>query len=637
MKAGVLDNPDFPGGSTLVASAAPSPRVPVPQVMMRSIWLLIAAQIVYLFGLMSQGWFLQSELSNLSDASRQSLTWHYLSESLGGHFAPIGRLEYWFIAHIAPLNYSLTIGLRVAYQAVATYLLYRLLVELVGPRWINVVVTGLYCVSPLLIPGSVWLTSGIVLLPAQILSLLCLLSFVRFVRRNSTAYALRASIYLVASVLTSTASAVLPLLLPIIAFGLLHGGGVRERVVQMLRQWRGWAILATPMIAYFIYMMATGFGGSSTSTLSLSDGWRLVRQEWLRAVGPALIGGPWQWYHDENAFLGFSAPPEAIVVAGQVAVILMILLGWREVGAAVVAAWALPLVAASAGILLVGFGRLDEYGALIPITPRYSFTVAVPLAMAVVLSFARARGAPDARQDRPSHSDRRDDTERQRPAFISVSVCAVVLSSLVSSLSFVHRQSESPAKSYVHNLSTDARLLGPSVNIYDTAVPQTIISSVEPNHYVSTILDLAGVHANFNDPTTVPLVADDQGRLRPSGFLLAAGGVEGPQPNCGHYLSGVGSWRIPLQSQPPAGEWFLQLALYQNHSSTLSIKVEITAGTPVEPVGGPVVFIPTTLAVVSRRLPWSNPTALLVSSSDPEASVCLSSIKIGLPVAQKVR
>src|SRR5205807_4796015 len=122
-----------------------------------------------LFWVMNRGWYLQSELSNLADARGKALTWSYLSQSIGGHFGPIGRFDYWLMSRYAPLNYPLTAAVRVAFQAVTTVLLYRPLVLVAGRRWRNMTIIALYAFSPLLLPGLVWLSSGIGLAQAQAL------------------------------------------------------------------------------------------------------------------------------------------------------------------------------------------------------------------------------------------------------------------------------------------------------------------------------------------------------------------------------------------------------------------------------------------------------------------------------------
>src|SRR4051794_35030226 len=141
---------------------------------------IILAQAVWLGTVMLKGWYSGPDLANLGAATGQSLSGDYLTQSLGGHFGAAIRVLYWMLERGAPLSWGLTVVLRLLLQAAATYLLWRLIEELVGRRpWIPLLVAG-YAFSPLLVPATAVLSSGLGLQIGQVCSLAALRFHVRY-------------------------------------------------------------------------------------------------------------------------------------------------------------------------------------------------------------------------------------------------------------------------------------------------------------------------------------------------------------------------------------------------------------------------------------------------------------------------
>src|SRR6185503_13583838 len=100
------------------------------------------------------------------------------------------------------------------------------------------------------------------------------------------------------------------------------------------------------------------------------------------------------WFADDHTYVAFYAPGDATILLGQLAFVLLLFLGWYYTGWRTLLAWSLPIVAGLIGIILVAAARYGEAGLLIPITPRYSYVIAAPLAMAVCLSLSLIDGSP---------------------------------------------------------------------------------------------------------------------------------------------------------------------------------------------------------------------------------------------------
>ena len=95
---------------------------------------IVAGQALVYGSLAWRGYFYVDDLDNMAAAARTGLSWDYLTLPLNDHFTPGLRLGYWLLAHLAPYQHGLSVLVRVAVQAVATVLLYRLLLLLFRPR-----------------------------------------------------------------------------------------------------------------------------------------------------------------------------------------------------------------------------------------------------------------------------------------------------------------------------------------------------------------------------------------------------------------------------------------------------------------------------------------------------------------------
>jgi len=73
---------------------------------------IIVLQACWLAGLMASGWYYQADFANLAAATGRPLSWAYLSHAQGGHLDVIGRVVFWVLNRVDPLNHSLTIAAR---------------------------------------------------------------------------------------------------------------------------------------------------------------------------------------------------------------------------------------------------------------------------------------------------------------------------------------------------------------------------------------------------------------------------------------------------------------------------------------------------------------------------------------------
>ena len=607
---------------TAVESAAP-PAPPVLTVRFDRTRLaltgIVAAQAVWLWVLIGRGWYLQADFSNLAEGVGRPLTWSYLSDPLGGHFGPVARLLYWLLDRMGALDYTLTVAMRVALQAISTLLLYRVMTRVTGRTPVNLVVVGLYAVSPLLLPGLAWLSSGLGLVLGQVLALWAIDTHLRNEASPRSVRALLAGLLLGLAVFAADEWVVVALLLPILSAGCIYTGTVRSRLRQFVRRWHLWLLTLLPLAGTTAWILSAG-DKTGAHGLGFGNGYRLVRDEWLKAVGPSLIGGHWRWFAPSQTYLPFYAPSDATVLLGQLAFAVLLIIGLARTGLRALVGWSLPAVVILANMVLVGTGRYETYGRLLAITPRYSFVVAAPLAIGIAVSLS------------PVMTDRVHSLpERPQRTIAAVVVAALLASSIYSGLRFSHYWAQNPAQRYVNSLLASARSAGGHVNVYDTALPANIVSGVEPRHNVSDVLQLGGVDATYEDPRSEPLVVAADGHLAKAAFVPASIGLGKLKVNCGTYVHGSGIWTIPLSKAVATAPWYLRFELYQNAPSTISVDLVDAAGRISHPVRGSTVVIGSTLAAVNLRLPVFSPVTVRVQSKSPRTSLCLVRTMIGAP------
>jgi hypothetical protein len=580
----------------------------------------------------ARGWYLQADFANLLDAHRASLSWHYLSSPLGGHFGPVGRLMYWLLDRLAPMSYDATVAVRLLMQALATALLYRVVLRISGRSTLALILTALFSVNPLLIVSLAWLSSGLTLPLAEILILLAIELHLRRGHVGSIRDALVAGALLAVAVLANDGAAVATLILPILSFGCLLDGSFVDRCRQAVRDWAGWLALALP-VAISIGLALSFADDAGAQALTFSDAWHLINYDWTHALAPTLIGGPWRWYAGTSVYLPFTAPSDAVVVIGQVVAALVLVVAVQRFGWRVLNAVAVVGAVAIAEILFAGIGRYATYSNLIAITPRYSDFV--PLAMAIGIAAVTAQTPETSAHELPAAVTRLPSStaarlETERSVLVGCLVGVLVISNMLSVARFADIWSTNPGRNYVGNLVRSARAVGPSVNVYDTPVRGDVLSGLEPEHYVSDLLALENVPANVDSPISDPLIVKPNGQLVHAAFV-SAGNAKGPtKPQCGTYLSGAGTWKLTFDKPVNPGEWFLRLELYQAQPSVISIQVVNRDGTASAPVTGARISL-TKLEELNLRMPVVAPVAVRITTMSASTSLCLTRVSVGAP------
>ncbi|MSW71385.1 MAG: hypothetical protein F2829_15150 [Actinobacteria bacterium] len=589
--------------------------------------LVVIGQAVWLGFVMLRGWYSAADLPNIAFATGRDLDWDYLSSTLGGHFGAAQRLVYWLLNRGAPLEWWVTVLVRLICQGVTTVLLWRLFRALVGPRpWLWIVLVC-YASSAYLVPGTAALNSGLGLAISQMCLVGTLLAHVRYTRGRRLVDA--AVVAFLVLVMLSFAQGSLPTLvfLPVLSLFFLREGTPRQRVTGELSMWRGWLVLALAL-GVFAALYLVGDYNSPSSEFTAADAFWLAGQAWIMILGPALVGGPWSFYALPNQWSAYANPPLALVVLGQVALVGLIALSVRRSGRIALVAWAIPMWTAVTSLVLVGTGRWFFLGDVIPSALRYSHFVPVSLALGIVLAFGSGtRAGRTGRRSFGAWSD-----PRRRRVVAAVATGLLVVTSLFSTWRFADVFWKNPAQEYAAALLRDVDERGSSVQVYDTLLPESVVPYVS-QMYVSDLLALGGASAEFGGQSDNRLTVDGSGKLVPAKFFDTADFTTKRKKGCGIHVNGEGTTRIPLSRVVDNREWFLQLELYQprDNSVTMSVldeddrELAISGDGATLDMRGP-------LVVLHRRIESGRPAVITLEASDPQTNFCLVHTFVGVPV-----
>jgi hypothetical protein len=605
---------------------------------------IVIVQAIWLGALMSRGWYYQADFSNLAQATGRPLSWSYLTMSQGGHFALPDRFTFWVLNRTMTLNYPATIAVRLVVQAVATVLLARLLTLVVGRRVGVLVVLTLYALSPLMVQGTLWLTSSIGLLGSQVFLLIGLISHVRYAITRQLRWALATAAAMIVAVLVSEQAAVTILILPLLSVGFLHDGTVLQRVRSTIGCWREWVLIAAPMLAIVGYFF---FGSadydSAAHRVSVGDAWALIRSTWASAIAPSLTGAQTHWFNTPNSYFGFAFPSLTVRIASLVAVAIAVAIGVRRIGPRALLAWSAPAIVPAVGIVIVAVGRFDAYGMIIAHRMEYAFFTAVPATIAVCLSFwfsgsedIRSRLLADSHDaDSPAQEQHRRARRRGHSLLPAIGVAvavAVAAGSIASGVAYTRQWANNPARSYVDNLTASARLGSATVTLFDTPINPVIVPVLEPARHISDLTPLAGIHARFDQGSPAPKLVSANGRIVPAVFLESAHvAITGNNKLCNNLISKVVDRTEVLTSRPHRNEWFLRLSYFQQHPSVIYVSLIDTTGKEVDPVGGARVVLVPTLGATYLRFPTASPVSVRIRSTSASTNLCLAGAQVGFP------
>ncbi|MET0133694.1 MAG: hypothetical protein ABW215_08880 [Kibdelosporangium sp.] len=431
----------------------------------------------------------------------------YLFQDYNGHVAPGMFVLAWLVTALAPLNYAVTVLPVLAMQAVASILLWRLLVRIFGPRWALLLPFAVYAFCPLVLYPTLWWAYAIELIPL-------LLAMFGAINTHVTYLRTRAAKHLVGTLLWTVAGMAFyekAVLFPAVLFGITLLLG--ERV-----PWRVWlahgALLAGYAVLYISLITSRVKDGLPSAEAIVEFAGRAVVDTFL----PGLFGGPWTGPGPGTSGT-ILTPPLWLRLAVVLLAAIVIGGALRRARKRALLAWLLLAAYMAVDLALVIVTRLPEIGPLIGTDPRY-VADAVPLA-ALCATFAYLEPGNDSGGPR-------------RPVVLTL-VTLLGVSATLSFLWLAPGLQFTKSKQYVATART-ALAADPSMVLYDVQVPgEIMVEWFGANGRASRVLSLLPGRPRFDQPSDVMYLLDDNGTPHKiTGLKDPVVGRTGPLDKCGH-------------------------------------------------------------------------------------------------------
>lgn len=492
-----------------------------------------------------------------------------------GHLMPGGFLVTGVLERLAPLDYWPVLFVMLVLQFLATWLTYRLLRSLIGPRPILLGLVALVALTPMsLLPGS-WWSAAVNFLPLQICAAITGLLILKATRGGSRWWQVAAVAILVVSLAFFEKSVLLPLVALAVAIaagpperGLLEG--IRSTV---RRQWLYWVLAALVVIAYLVYYL--GRAGAQSRPLFDSSGIViLVAETLLRGLVPALVGGPLSY--EAVGFGSALADPSVLVTAVALVIVLALVAYGLGQSARSRAAWTLVGVWLLADVLSLVLGRSGFDMVLgLGTSLRYTVDALVIIMVAAAVTLAPPVGQPDS----PAASATRAALARQTAAHPrawatgALAVTAVAIAAcIVSHTSLIAPLADNASRSWLMSIRKATAERGQGVSILDGPVPETVYDAIGyPHNLLSSVLAPLRSDIEVTDVIAEPVMFDDAGNL----VAATVKGIEsfpGPDGDCGWAVREE-PVTIPIDGNLFPWEYTLRLRYLAANNATVPVRL----------------------------------------------------------------
>lgn len=618
-------------------------RQPAPPALKRLLALVcvVVGPVIFVSHFTSKSGFAWDDFVNFRQAQLASLSLEFLVEPVFEHFSPGHRIGDSLIQDLFPLNFGVARAILLAAFGVSLLLFHRLLVELFRPGPGPLLLTLLYGLSEVHVGVVQWWASGLDVVPATLLSFVCILAYLRFHRTDDRRFLGLSVMALIVAVLFYSKPVLVPFYIVLLRVLILNPERPpAETLRETVREWRVWAAYALPVAVYLLVFLVNY--ANAVADASLPRLGRYLLALWFRVVGPGLMG----------VFL----PPDrhslgTVLTGVGVQVVLLALVGWslaRWTGAW--RAWAFFAMTFLANALIVGLSRvLADEGAFGPTglaySARYNVEAAYLFPLALGAAFLQVRAGGIGRPEK-----RPAPVSRTRRAMVAVAGTAyLTLASLSAArISSAEYWVGVPARRYIERANLSLAGIGarvPTINILDANVPEFVVPPfLSPYNRLSEVLPLMEPDLRFDPEGPDPHQVAPDGTLMPVTYTVEAGGgavqllsrdvlaVLGAvsATNSGEELCvGSGPTVAFLQLSFPAplgeGEWYLRLGHRSTRAGLAGLAVDRGAG-----------FLPgQNLSVPIRRGPRAELAKLgeggisgVLVSLPAQSTVCLDQLQL---------
>ncbi len=567
----------------------------------------------------------------------------YLLHPYNSHVMPGSYVWAWLTTHAFPLDWAPVALVMIALQTLLALAVWRLLVELFGPRPAILPPLALALLSPVSLPAFLWWAAALNQLPQQLAIVLALWGHVRYLRGGGLRRALVGPVALAGGLLFSEKSLFLLPLVVAVTLAFFAGGGPLRRVGWSLRRhgttWIAYAAVALPYLAYYVLEVPTPL----RETAKGADVADLATQFLFRATLPGLLGGPWQW--TRVGFAGALADPNGyLVTVATAAAVLVVGLSvalWRRAAFA----WLILLGYVTVNIALLASSRATVIGPVIGTEYRYQTDIAIVAAVCLALATIPLPGPYDRAEVQPllpreparAWLEERVSAPLRAAGALPADGAALARGTAVGAAAFLTASAgwtsvrydplwvDNPAKPYVTNVLGGLARLPEGTVLADGPVPADVawplIYPYNQSYRVFSPVLTGAQRLDPGDSAAVLVVPDDGGLLRRAA-VSGPTAEKGPAAGCGWVL-GPSAVTIPLTEPATDAAPIVRIGYIATGRTTLTVRINGTSTKVTFEEGLGSVFI-------GARGPVRS---LAVDATSDNGRVCTDDVTAGAPVA----
>ena len=494
-----------------------------------------------------------------------------LLSDFAGHVMPGDFYVTWLFTKAAPFDYALPATALLAMQALASIGLLRLLLVGFGRRWGIIPPLVLYAATSFSVESSVWWATGIQALPLQIAFFWAMSCQLRYLQTRRIQSAVMALGWVALGLVFYEKTLLVIGALGIVSVAYYTRGTAQERAIQLWRSYRFSVVAAFSLgAAYLALYVHYGLNFSPTEASRTPIG-PTADVMILRGWGPASVGGPLTWRHDDpHAPISFADPSTLFVLLAWVLIVLFL----RELvrsRTGSLRALLLPGFFLLCDVLLVVASRASMIGPVIGYEYRYITELSAVTATAVAFACMPARGAAEpVTVKRPSLF-----LDRRRP--VAMACLAVAVLGTFSTVTYVatwHRGLQEQ-RTYMSHLIGDLRDARPGTHVVDAPLPTSVVLPfVAPNNLLSHIFAPIDDQLDYVTAATDHILAlAPDGHLRPLDVTPDRHALPSSNTRCA-YRVGQGERTIPLEGTFAFGDEWVKVG----YIATADSSVNVSAG-----------------------------------------------------------
>lgn len=528
---------------------------------------LIAAQMVVRAVVAFGGYFYWDDLILIGRAgTHQLLSPSYLFDDHDGHVMPGAFLVAGALSRLWPLQWAAPAVSLVVLQLLASAALLRALWVILGWRPVLLVPLTFALWCPLGLPAFAWWAAALNSLPmCAALAWVCA-DAILLARTGNRRYALTGTLAYLGGLLFFEKAAVIPFVAFTVTALLRYVAGTPLRDA-LAGAWRAGTRLWTATLAVtggwiVVYLAVVNQKRWSFDLEMTRD---LLLRSITHGVVPSLAGGPWRWAR--------WAPASPWALPGPV----VMTLGWLVLAGLVAVSLARKHRLVPVWLAAVGYAAACQ----VPIyLMRSSAFTALELAqtlryladLVVVLAILGAVGLSAPNRD----SSRWLDASPLRTVAVTALAAAFTVSSLYSTVTFLSRWSDDPARAYLlnarHGLAvaraeSDAPLLDQEVD------PLVLQRVVYPENLASHMFALVRDRPEFASATTRLRMLTSSGELADAQVTWVRSINAGPVPRCGYLIQPDRPATMGLDGPLLPADWTAEINYLANVDGSMTLSL----------------------------------------------------------------